>query len=182
MSSIETLNSDCSVCCGTVDLLVYGEGITTECNHIFHNKCLAKWLLTQNSCPLCRRDLCLSDQSCNTDQHDDSDEVQPFLQFGGRERVSWSLQELRVVENVAAAVAADIYEDNERWHTIPWRCIQKLRPLHTRNHVTSMKVDRTGNLFYLQVAKKEKNNTPRVLKPPKTHASGRTFKPRFRTT
>lgn len=174
-----TLNQECCVCYSTVDLTTCGEGITTNCNHVFHNTCLAKWLLTQNSCPLCRTDLCLSDQSYNTEQHNDPDEVQPYLQFGGQERVSWSLNELQVVENVAALVAADIQEDNEQWHNIPWRCIQKLRPVHTRNHITSMKVDRTGNSFCLQVEKKEKTSAPRISKPPKIWTSGRIFKHRF---
>ena len=43
--------SECSIC-----LLHYTEETkkATECQHIFHQECIGRWLLENNSCPLCR--------------------------------------------------------------------------------------------------------------------------------
>jgi hypothetical protein len=51
----EELSSECSSEC-TICLLQYTEETkkTTECNHIFHDECIGRWLQTNNSCPLCR--------------------------------------------------------------------------------------------------------------------------------
>ena len=50
-----TALNECTIC-----LLDYNEETKTEteCNHIFHQECLDKWLETNNtSCPLCRTEL-----------------------------------------------------------------------------------------------------------------------------
>lgn len=43
----------CSICFETIDHAVH-----TECGHIFHNKCLERWIKTSKhfnaTCPLCR--------------------------------------------------------------------------------------------------------------------------------
>ena len=46
--------SECTIC-----LLDYNEETKTktECNHIFHQECLDKWLQTNYTCPLCRTEL-----------------------------------------------------------------------------------------------------------------------------
>lgn len=36
---------------------------TTKCNHRYHNQCLTQWLLTKNTCPLCRCELYEKDES-----------------------------------------------------------------------------------------------------------------------
>lgn len=42
---------NCSICL----LELCEDFITvTKCNHIFHNKCLDKWIENKNECPLCR--------------------------------------------------------------------------------------------------------------------------------
>lgn len=43
---------DCSICLENI-IIEEHKNITT-CNHIFHAKCMAKWILQNNSCPLCR--------------------------------------------------------------------------------------------------------------------------------
>lgn len=43
--------NECSIC---YENLVYTEMIT-KCKHIFHNRCINKWLITNNTCPNCRR-------------------------------------------------------------------------------------------------------------------------------
>lgn len=47
----ECLQSECTIC-----LLNYTEETKkiTDCNHIFHDECIGRWLQTNNSCPLCR--------------------------------------------------------------------------------------------------------------------------------
>ena len=49
-----TEQSECTIC-----LLDYNEETKTEteCNHIFHQECLDKWLQTNYTCPLCRTEL-----------------------------------------------------------------------------------------------------------------------------
>jgi len=33
------------------------EMVKTKCNHVFHSKCLAKWVVIKTSCPICRASL-----------------------------------------------------------------------------------------------------------------------------
>jgi hypothetical protein len=42
---------ECSIC---LEYLCNDENITeTQCNHIFHKKCISLWLTKSNDCPLC---------------------------------------------------------------------------------------------------------------------------------
>ena len=34
-----------------------------DCEHLFHYDCLIKWLKTDNSCPICRKSICPSDEN-----------------------------------------------------------------------------------------------------------------------
>lgn len=43
----------------------------TKCNHIFCNDCLTHWLLSNNTCPLCRTDLVEKEK--NSDEESDDD-------------------------------------------------------------------------------------------------------------
>jgi hypothetical protein len=45
----------CSVC--TEDYTDEDQTVTTECNHLFHARCLATWVKTKNTCPICRKSL-----------------------------------------------------------------------------------------------------------------------------
>ncbi len=45
----------CSVC--TEDYTDEDETVTTECNHLFHACCLARWVKTKKTCPICRKSL-----------------------------------------------------------------------------------------------------------------------------
>ena len=45
----------CSVC--TEDYTDEDQTVTTECNHLFHACCLATWVKTKNTCPICRKSL-----------------------------------------------------------------------------------------------------------------------------
>ena len=53
------LNTSCIICLENLisekqnDLTI----IILECNHIFHETCLIKWLKDHNNCPLCRIEL-----------------------------------------------------------------------------------------------------------------------------
>ena len=40
----------CSICYDT------GSDFTTNCEHNFCNECITNWLLTNNSCPICRKE------------------------------------------------------------------------------------------------------------------------------
>lgn len=41
---------DCSICLEQIDHL----SSITICNHIYHNRCIYKWLILNDSCPVCR--------------------------------------------------------------------------------------------------------------------------------
>lgn len=41
----------CSICMETVKY-----GAITKCGHIYHNKCLQRWVRHQQTCPLCRNE------------------------------------------------------------------------------------------------------------------------------
>ena len=43
----------CSICLNTEQ----EEMVKTKCAHIFHSKCLAKWVIQKTTCPMCRNSL-----------------------------------------------------------------------------------------------------------------------------
>jgi hypothetical protein len=63
---------ECTIC-----LLTYTDETkkATECNHIFHQECLDRWLQENNSCPLCRH--VLQEHTRST-----TDEVIPTTNYG----------------------------------------------------------------------------------------------------
>jgi hypothetical protein len=42
---------DCGICQETI---VLHENIKTECNHSYHMKCIASWIIRTDTCPMCR--------------------------------------------------------------------------------------------------------------------------------
>ena len=34
-----------------------GESVTLHCDHVFHKKCISKWLEYKNNCPMCRKQI-----------------------------------------------------------------------------------------------------------------------------
>ena len=55
------MTDECTIC-----LLQYTEETkkATECQHIFHQECIDRWLQENNSCPLCRT--CLQQHTRST--------------------------------------------------------------------------------------------------------------------
>ena len=52
----------CTICLDKINKC--GKNITlNECNHIFHKKCLEKWVIQNNSCPNCRTEVNLIENS-----------------------------------------------------------------------------------------------------------------------
>jgi hypothetical protein len=43
----------CNICCSTYNKGEY-KRVIPSCQHVFHKKCVDKWLKTNGSCPLCR--------------------------------------------------------------------------------------------------------------------------------
>lgn len=44
---------ECCICAKEI----YNDRKITECNHLFHRKCLKEWSKYKNNCPLCREEL-----------------------------------------------------------------------------------------------------------------------------
>jgi hypothetical protein len=72
-----TTQSECTIC-----LLDYKEETkkATECNHIFHQECIDRWLETNNTCPLCRH--VLQEHTRSTIDEEDPN-INYGLGFGG---------------------------------------------------------------------------------------------------
>lgn len=51
-----TYLNECSICLETNNYKI----ITTNCNHIFHEECLSKWIKIIKTCPICRKNLEIS--------------------------------------------------------------------------------------------------------------------------
>ncbi len=70
---------DCSICMCKENSDIDNSLIKTKCNHIYHYKCLITWvgvsLLNNNpvTCPYCRQDLALSEQSSINESELDAD-------------------------------------------------------------------------------------------------------------
>jgi hypothetical protein len=56
LHSLVSFNSSASSCTICQLLYQYGENLSVNpyCNHIFHERCLLKWLARFNKCPSCR--------------------------------------------------------------------------------------------------------------------------------
>ena len=50
--------SSCSICIGSVDT----SGFKLQCGHMFHNKCITYWLLCNNTCPTCRKQIIYNEE------------------------------------------------------------------------------------------------------------------------
>ena len=57
--------TECVICLDPIN----GPHVTTPCNHKMHNKCLTQWLLTEDTCPLCRHDIGIKSSSYD-EEHD----------------------------------------------------------------------------------------------------------------
>lgn len=52
-STISDKNTQCTVCMDNIDL--NQTIVQTQCNHIFHSKCLDNWVKYKSDCPICRK-------------------------------------------------------------------------------------------------------------------------------
>jgi hypothetical protein len=51
---VDVLPNLCPVCIQDID---ERDQESTECSHVFHKKCLGKWIRLNTNCPVCRKDL-----------------------------------------------------------------------------------------------------------------------------
>lgn len=50
-NTTETARNTCPICIEEIDSV---NEYNTPCGHCFHNDCIQTWLVTNNSCPMCR--------------------------------------------------------------------------------------------------------------------------------
>lgn len=52
------------ICCICLDSIYnkfsFQKNRTLACSHTFHNKCIAKWMVHKNTCPICREDISMN--------------------------------------------------------------------------------------------------------------------------
>ena len=96
-TEVECVIDECTICLNGYKLNETKK--TTDCNHIFHEECLEKWLTTNNSCPLCRTELKAKQENRinDIDNTDDIDETggDPILARG----VFGILREYNAIDN-----------------------------------------------------------------------------------
>ena len=47
-------DNECIIC---AESFLCGDKYLTECNHVYHEHCLAQWLKRSNECPMCRKEI-----------------------------------------------------------------------------------------------------------------------------
>lgn len=50
----EKLTDSCSIC---FDRLTKGSALMTKCDHVFHYRCIRRWLNQNHNCPMCKQDV-----------------------------------------------------------------------------------------------------------------------------
>ena len=78
MSTQSECSNECTIC-----LLQYTDETkkATECQHIFHQECIDRWLQENNSCPLCRT--CLQQHTRPIiDEEEEEEEEDPNINYG----------------------------------------------------------------------------------------------------
>ena len=78
----------CSICMSELN-----DSITTPCNHTFCNGCLTKWLLTNESCPMCRHTLGENKQHEEEEEEEDDIEIEMRLDSGIRNSFRHTIEE-----------------------------------------------------------------------------------------
>ncbi len=72
--------SECSICLEPIR--APNESLTLECCHKYHVNCIKKWKENNESCPLCRQDLHVSDDVFGVQNMNDEEFSQLRLFFG----------------------------------------------------------------------------------------------------
>ena len=86
----------CSICMGEVKDV---NKIITPCKHIFCNTCLTQWLMTNHSCPMCRKEFGNKTEEENEDSEDDIELVEEYM-MNNPSYVSVINQHLPIFEDV----------------------------------------------------------------------------------
>jgi hypothetical protein len=78
----------CSICYdATIDY-------TTNCNHDFCNKCITNWLLSNNNCPLCRKEFYDIEDSDDDSDNEDVHSVTFLVLVRSRSNITiWLLED-----------------------------------------------------------------------------------------
>ena len=61
----------CSICIENITTTQF----KTNCNHIFHNECLMHWLVENDTCPSCRKNLTGTCNLHNSEDSEDSEDI-----------------------------------------------------------------------------------------------------------
>jgi hypothetical protein len=67
--------NSCSICFETMS------NYTTNCEHHYCNECITSWLLTNNSCPICRKEFYHITEDEAVDDDDDDDDLTTEMHY-----------------------------------------------------------------------------------------------------
>ena len=127
----------CAICCE--DIQNKEDCFKTPCNHYMHNTCLTHWLLLKNTCPICRHNICGS--------NDHEEDVEYYSEDEAEEEE---------IENIQVSFTNEVYTSN--YNTI----LDSLKEIiylltHNEEDLNNYRLnnnwtfDETNNIFNLKV-------------------------------
>ena len=133
----------CSICRDSI----INDGFTTQCNHHMHNSCLTHWLLINNTCPICRHNLCGHPNDNDNDdvddvEEDDEDIIDIVLHFFNEiytPNYNTILDSLKEIINRLSSE-----NENEYMHYFNW-CYDET------NHLYYIKINTRTTIIYIYV-------------------------------
>ena len=111
----------------------------TPCNHYMHNTCLTHWLLLKHTCPICRHNICAS--------NDHEEDVEDYSEHE---------EEEEEIENIQVSFTNEVYTSNyqtilESLKEIIYILTQNEEDLNNYTLNKNWTFDETNNMFNLKI-------------------------------
>jgi hypothetical protein len=124
----------CSICMNEVNCDI----VNTPCGHVFCNKCLTKWLMKKNTCPMCRHSIGEWDEDEDEDDEEEVDDIDIYEDF----------------ENVRMGDRSIIDDYVEDFEDAMWDLIDNI---DNESYLTSKKVQIVDGVYITKMEYHENN-------------------------